>query len=257
MIKLQIKDKIAKVILDNPLKKNALSIKLLEQLNKAISEINSAKDIRVLIFTGQGEEMFCAGADLKERISLDEEQTLDVVKNIQKTFSKIVDLSIPTIAALNGHAFGGGLELALACDLRLAVSHVQMGLTECSLGVIPGAGGTQRLTWLVGLSKSLEMILLAKKISAKEALKIGLINHVLETRQDLEETCKIWAAKICENAPLSIKASKKSIYNLYRNNMKNLLEFELECYKDILYTKDRLEGLKAFQEKRKANFSGT
>lgn len=257
MIKLQIKDKIAKVILDNLPKKNALSMKLLEQLNEAISQIESRKDLRVLIFTGQGDEMFCAGADLKERMSLDEEETLRLVKNIQKTFSKIVDLSIPTIAALNGHAFGGGLELALACDLRLAVSHVCLGLTECSLGVIPGAGGTQRLTWLVGLSKSLEMILLAKKISAKEALRIGLINYVVENSQDLEETCKEWAAKICENAPLSIKASKKSIYNLYRNNMEKLLKFELLCYKDILYTKDRLEGLKAFKEKRKAYFSGT
>ena len=220
---------------------NALNRDLLEALQAQLTILSSDTDLRVLILTGAGERAFCAGADLKERLTMSLEETESFVQLISAVADEIAEFPVPMIAAINGVAFGGGLEIALACDLRVMHEKAQVGLTECALGIIPGAGGTQRLPKLVGVAKAKEMIFSAKRISADEALSIGLVNGI-----GLEQV-KILAQQIASCAPLSVKAAKKAIDQ----------GDEAGCYRAILHTNDRLEGLKAFSEKRKPIYSGS
>lgn len=214
---------------------NALNRDLLEALQAQLTILSADPTLRVLILSGAGERAFCAGADLKERLTMSLEETESFVQLISAVADEIAQFPVPTIAAINGVAFGGGLELALACDLRVMHEKAQVGLTECALGIIPGAGGTQRLPKMVGVAKAKEMIFSAKRISADEALNIGLVNAI-----GLEQT-NILAEQIVVCAPLSVKAAKKAIDQ----------GDEASCYRSILHTSDRLEGLRAFSEKRK------
>jgi methylglutaconyl-CoA hydratase len=256
MSKIQIKehDHIKIISINRPEARNALSSEIIFELDKIFSELTKDKNCRALVIHGEG-KAFSAGADLKERQTMGDQEVMDFVAFIQATFQKLSELPMPTIAAINGDAFGGGLELALACDLRVINSMAHVGLTETSLGIIPGAGGTQRLPRIIGIAKAMELIFLARRISAAEALSLGLANFLAT---DSESTIKL-ALKIgldiAQNGPLAIRASKQAIKQ-FSTDLENGLANELACYRNILKTSDRLEGLKAFLEKRPPEFTG-
>jgi enoyl-CoA hydratase/carnithine racemase len=177
---------------------------------------------------------------------------MEYVKNI---YLKLERLKIPTIAAINGTALGGGMELALACDLRVAVEKATFGLPEVDLAIMPGNGGTQRLSRLIGLAKALELILLAKRFSAEEALSLNLLNLVVPPGQAVSKSMQL-AQKILESGPIGIRQAKLAIRGGFERSYEHALDFEVECYKSVLYSKDRIEGIKAFIEKRKPVYRG-
>lgn len=234
---------------------NALSIQMLNEINEALEQIQYDRSIRVVIVTGDGEKAFCAGADLKERNGMSEEQVRKTVALIGQTVTHFEKLAQPVIAAINGVAFGGGLELALACDIRIASSSAKLGLTETALGIIPGAGGTQRLPRLIGMGKAKELIFTARRLSVEEALAYGIVEHVVATEQLLEEA-KALAIEMAKNAPLSLIQAKTAINQGMQTDIATGLQIESLAYSRLLYTEDRLEGLKAFQEKRAPVYSG-
>ncbi|MFJ5625386.1 enoyl-CoA hydratase [Peribacillus loiseleuriae] len=243
------------VTLNRPATANALSVKLLKEFNHALETVTTDPTVRCIIITGTGNKVFCAGADLKERMEMDEVQVRRTVELIRNTMDAVQNLPVPVIAAINGAAFGGGLELALACDIRLASTTAKMGLTETSLGIIPGAGGTQRLPRIVGVSFAKELIFTARKIDAEEALKLGILNKITEADQLMNKALEL-AAEISRNAPLSLKAAKKAINEGIDMEIARGLEIEKRWYDTIIESKDRLEGLQAFKEKRRPLFTG-
>jgi methylglutaconyl-CoA hydratase len=243
--------------LNRPEVHNALSSLAVNALSRICDEMAADNQIRAVVFSGAGDKAFSAGADLKERQGLSEAQTLVFVETIQRTFQKIAELPMPTIAAINGNAFGGGLELALACDIRVMSEQAQVGLTECSLGIIPGAGGTQRLPRIVGFARAMELIFLAKRISAREALAMGLTNHLAADGKETETLALNLAEIMAKNAPLALRAAKEAILVSQEKGIRDGLVCELASYHEILDSHDRREGLKAFLEKRPAQFTGT
>ena len=254
-LKVEQKGQIAILTLNRPEVMNSLNFPLLKELNHFITEANFDKGVRVIIITGAGEKAFCAGADLKERRTMSPDEVKRYIFTIRTTFTAVEYLPKPVIAAVNGVALGGGTELALASDIRIASKNATMGLTETSLAIIPGAGGTQRLARTVGKGKAKEMIFLAKRISADEAYEIGLVNKVVEPENLLNEAIS-WAERICENGPLAIEQAKMAINYGTENDIFTGLAFETQCYNVLIPTKDRLEGLQAFKEKRKPQYKG-
>ncbi len=259
MDKLIIQEKqnnIALLKLNRPESRNALSSALLKELAKNIEKLKLDKDIRAVIITGIGDKAFCAGADLKERLGMSDEETLAFLTLIQGTFQSIAELPMPVIAAINGDAFGGGLELALACDIRVAAHAAIMGLTECGLGIIPGAGGTQRLPRIIGVAKACELIFTAQKLNTESALNIGLISHRTQPGVSALEIAQNCARAITSNAPLAVRAAKKALVGSQKDLIAGLHD-EFQAYQEILGTQDRQEGLRAFADKRKPQFSGS
>ena len=254
-VKVEVEDGIAMLTLMRAEAANALSIQMLHEMNEALETIQYDRSIRVVIVTGDGEKAFCAGADLKERNGMSEEQVRKTVALIGKTISHFETLAQPVIAALNGVAFGGGLELALACDIRIASSRVKLGLTETALGIIPGAGGTQRLPRLIGVGKAKELIYTARRLSVDEAFTYGIVEHVVAP-QELVVKAKALAAEMAKNAPLSLIQAKTAINQGMQTDIATGLQIESLAYSRLLYTEDREEGLKAFQEKRAPLYSG-
>ncbi|GAD14069.1 enoyl-CoA hydratase/isomerase [Geobacillus kaustophilus GBlys] len=246
---------IAIVTLNRPEAANALSRALLLELGALLQEIKFQKDVRVVILTGAGDKVFCAGADLKERAGMNETEVRQAVALISKTINEVEKVPQPVIAALNGSAFGGGLELALACDIRFAADDIQLGLTETSLGIIPGAGGTQRLPRLVGIGKAKELIFAAKRITAKEAERIGLVEYAVP-RSELMERALCLAQQIADNAPIAVRQAKRAIQSVFNVDLETGLAIEQLAYEATIPTKDRLEGLQAFKEKRKPVYKG-
>ncbi|MDV7765487.1 enoyl-CoA hydratase [Peribacillus sp. CSMR9] len=246
---------IAIVTLNRPDAANALSTELLHCLFEGLDELKRESNLRTVILTGAGEKAFCAGADLKERAGMNDDKVKETVKLIGDTITAVENLPVPVIAAINGPAFGGGLELALACDIRIASETAKMGLTETALGIIPGAGGTQRLPRIVGISTAKELIYTAKRLDAKAALAMKIISHLYPPQQLLEEAKKL-AGEIAVNAPLALRAAKAAINQGADTNLKTGLQIEKDCYQTTLKTRDRLEGLSAFKEKRKPVFTG-
>ncbi|MGN1400602.1 MAG: enoyl-CoA hydratase-related protein [Bacillus sp. (in: firmicutes)] len=234
---------------------NSLDRQLLTELKETLTEAMFNRDIRCLIITASGGKVFCAGADLKERRTLPESEVPAAVAHIGDTISLIEKMPFPVIAAMNGSAFGGGLELALACDFRLASVSASFGLTETSLAIIPGAGGTQRLPRLVGIQRAKEMIYTAKKISAGEAERIGLIMKAVPAGEVLRESRKL-AHSIMENGPVAVRQAKKAIELGMETSLENGLAIERLCYRETIPTEDRLEALNAFAEKRRPIFKG-
>ena len=241
--------------LNGPQHANALSMALLKELQEALQAIKNKEEIRCVLLTGSGERVFCAGADLKERKGLPESEVKQAVALISDTINLLEEVPQPTIACLNGSAFGGGLELALACDIRLTAAEAKMGLTETTLGIIPGAGGTQRLPRIVGIAKAKEMIYTGKRITASEALEIGLVNAVVR-QEELMQTGMEWAGQIAANGPIAVRAAKKAINSSLDTDIASGLEVENQCYQMTIPTEDRLEGLRAFAEKRKPVYKG-
>jgi enoyl-CoA hydratase/carnithine racemase len=242
--------------LNNPKTRNALSKNLLESLKRNIDSINSNHSIKAVILTSNIQGYFCAGADLKERATMNEDEVELFVASLRNTFQSFADVRVPSICAIDGFALGGGLELALTADIRIATKNSTIGLTECSLGLIPGAGGTQRLPRLINISRAKEMIYTAERIDGEKALSIGLVNHVADSYNQLEERAIEIAEKIVKNAPLALTSAKKAINIGIGHDIKTGLEIERLCYAGIIKTEDRIEGLKAFLEKRSPNYKG-
>ncbi|MBD8519394.1 enoyl-CoA hydratase [Lysinibacillus fusiformis] len=234
---------------------NAMSVQLLRELSDTLDQINGDPTVRVVLLTGAGEKAFCAGADLKERKGMSDRQVKQIVQLIGATVAKVETLAQPVIAVLNGVAFGGGLELALACDLRVAAAHVKLGLTETSLGIIPGAGGTQRLPRLIGLGKAKELIYTARRLNAEEAKNYGIIEYVHETHELMERAQQL-ALEMAKNAPLSLVQAKVAMNQGVEVDLATGLKIESLAYSALIPTEDRLEGLLAFQEKRAPQYSG-
>jgi enoyl-CoA hydratase/carnithine racemase len=234
---------------------NSFNFALLHALKEQIEALKFITNIRVVIITGSGQKAFCAGADLKERTTYSESQVKTFIFTIRNLFTSIENLNKPVIAAINGVALGGGTELALACDIRIASMNALMGLTETRLAIIPGAGGTQRLPRLIGRGKAKELIFTGRRVDAQEALQIGLVNQICEQESLLDECLKM-AAMICEAGPIAIEQAKYAINYGLETDLHTGLGIESNAYWVNIPTEDRLEGLAAFQEKRKPVYKG-
>jgi enoyl-CoA hydratase/carnithine racemase len=254
-IKLERKGHIAIVTINRPEALNCFNYETLHELGQLVENISTNKDIRVVIFTGEGNKAFSAGADLKERKNLTQEEVNRNVKKIREVFDSVAGLPQPTIAAINGYAFGGGFELMLACDFRVAVEEAVMGLTEVSLGIIPGAGGTQRLPRLIGETKAKELIFTARKITANQALQDGIVNYVVSRERLLEKATEL-AVEMMKNAPIALIQAKAAINMGLNTDLQTGLLIEAKAYEVTIPTKDRLEALQAFSEKRSPVFLG-
>jgi enoyl-CoA hydratase/carnithine racemase len=248
-------DGIIIVTINRPHRRNALDRSTLAAGRNLIRDILYEKDARVLIVTGAGDKAFSAGADLKERESMTMGQVRQYIQYIRDTFTEVENLTIPVIAAINGFALGGGLELALACDIRIADPGAKMALNETSLGIIPGGGGTQRLARLIGRGMAKEMVLTARWVEAEEAVKIGLVNHVSPKGKCLDMAIEV-AQQIIGNAPIAVTQAKHVINRGLELPMDRALLMESEAYEVCIPTQDRLEALAAFKEKRKPEFKG-
>ncbi len=241
--------------LNRPEVMNSFNFALVHALSDRIGSLRFRPDIRVIILTGAGDKAFCAGADLKERVTYTDIQVKEFITTIRDLFSEIENLNQPVIAAINGVALGGGTELALASDIRIASEDASMGLTETRLAIIPGGGGTQRLPRLVGRSKAKEMIFTGRRVSAKEALDMGLVNKV-SPKKELLAKAQAMASLICESGPVAVAQAKYAINKGLETDLNTGLAIESNAYWLTIPTQDRLEGLAAFREKRKPVYKG-
>lgn len=248
------------ITINRPEKLNALNKQVFTELDAAIDEVYSNPEIKTAIITGAGPKAFVAGADIAEFSGLNKEEAMALAKRGQDVFFKIENSKKPFVAAVNGFALGGGCELAMACHFRLCSENAKFGQPEVNLGLIPGYGGTQRLTQLVGKGKSMELQMTAHLIDANEALQLGLVNHVTTTESLLERTKDILTI-IIGKAPIAISkiiecVNVAAVSDSSYTNGKSGYAKEIEAFGDCFITEDMTEGITAFLEKRKANFKG-
>jgi enoyl-CoA hydratase/carnithine racemase len=243
------------VTLNRPSAMNALSRSLVAEIAAAMRALKSEPWVRAVVITGTGDRAFCAGADLKERRTMTLDDTRLFLVELGAALDEIARFPAPVIAAMNGVAFGGGLELALACDLRLAAEGIEMGLLEVRLGIIPGAGGTQRLARIAGAAVAKELILTGRRIPAARAAEIGVVARVVAPG-DLAAAAERLAAEIAECAPLAVAAAKRAIDDGAPLALADALALERARYEAVLISEDRNEGLAAFMEKRPTQFKG-
>mmetsp|Transcript_30049 Transcript_30049/g.50258 ORF Transcript_30049/g.50258 Transcript_30049/m.50258 type:complete len:284 (-) Transcript_30049:81-932(-) len=235
--------------------RNSLSKDMIAEINEVTTKLAADKSVRAMIITSGVEKVFCAGADLKERLAMNVEEVDLFVRKLRQSFQHIADLPFPTIAAIEGVALGGGLELALACDIRVAGSKALLGLPETSLAIIPGAGGTQRLPRLIGPAKAKELIFTSARLTAAQGAEIGLVNWCVEAGDALVTAEEI-ATKIVANGPVGVRAAKKAIDHGLDESLEHGLNVEAQFYAEVVHTEDRLEGLNSFVEKRKPQYKG-
>lgn len=244
---------LAQITINRPKKLNALNKATIQELHEAFDTLESDIDVKVILITGSGEKAFVAGADISEFAHFSVEEGSDLAKSGQeKLFDFVENLATPVIAAVNGFALGGGLELAMASHFRIASDNAKMGLPEVSLGVIPGYGGTQRLSQLVGKGKAMELVMTAGMIPADEALTLGLVNHVT-TQEELLPLANKLASKILRNSSVAISGAIKAINANYKEGV-NGYDVEIKEFGNCFGTEDFKEGTTAFLEKRKPNF---
>lgn len=241
--------------LNRPGAMNSLDGELVAALGQTFQDLSYDNDVRVVILTGAGERAFCAGADLKERRSMSEVDVRRRIDDYRRVFDEIAGCPKPVICAINGYAFGGGLELALACDIRLMSDQTQIGLTELRLGIIPGAGGTQRLTRLVGPAKAKELIFTASRLDAERAVGLGLVNQSA-SEEELLDQARQMAEQMLLSAPIALAQAKRAINTGGEVDLQSGLDIEALAYAVTVPTEDRQEGLKAFKEKRTPEFKG-
>ncbi|MEE9390291.1 MAG: enoyl-CoA hydratase-related protein [Candidatus Aminicenantaceae bacterium] len=249
------KENIGLLTINRPDKLNAISNELTSELSQLLGEIENDEELRVLIITGAGDKAFVAGADIKELVDRDAKIGRRVSRERQEIFSRIENLQIPVIGAVNGYALGGGLEIALACSIRVCSEKAQFGAPEVKLGIIPGDGGTQRLPRLVGLGRAMEMILTGDFIDAQEAYRIGLVNKVFPHEEMMDGAMEL-AQRIASRPPLAVRYAKEAVNRSQGGDA--VSGFALESYLHALActTEDKKEGVSAFLEKRKGEFKG-
>ena len=249
------KDTAVVLTLNRPKVMNCLNFDLLYALRDQIEALQFRTDIRTLIITGAGEKSFCAGADLKERATLSQDQVKKFIITIRNLLTAIQNLPIPVISAVNGIALGGGTEVALASDIRIASETASMGLTEARLAIIPGGGGTQRLPRIIGVAKAKELIFTGRRVDATEALAIGLVNSVSPPGALLDD-CLTMADMIAQTGPIAVEMAKYAIDKGIETDLATGLAIESNAYRVTIPTEDRIEGLTAFREKRKPVYKG-
>jgi len=249
---------VAFVTMNRPDAANALSKALVAALEGAFAELagglKRGDDLRAVVLTGTG-KAFCAGADLKERLTMSPDQTWGFLDELNRLTNAIAAFPRPVIAAINGAAFGGGLELALACDIRIAADTAEIGLTEVRLGVIPGAGGTQRLARVASVAVAKELILTGMRVRAQRAYALGIVADVVPA-DNLGDIAAKLAAEIAMAGPLAVAAAKRAIDEGFALPLADGLAVEAACYEEVLASEDRNEGLAAFAEKRLPTFKG-
>lgn len=239
--------------LNRPSTKNALGRQIVTDLLEHLQTLKYKSDARALILRSKVPGVFCVGADLKERVGMLPLEVTQFVDSLRLAFTQLEELPIPTIACIEGYALGGGLEMALACDMRISSSASVFGLPETSLAIIPGAGGTQRLPRIVGLARAKEMILTAQRYTPAQALQFNLVNEV--TEDAFGRTLEL-AELISANGPIGVKMAKKAISLGFDSDIRTGLEIEKLAYAEVIPTEDRIEALMAFKEKRKPKFKG-
>lgn len=254
-IRYEVNGHVASITLNRPDALNAFNYEMLLQLEATVESVRTNETVRVVTITGAGEKAFSVGADLKERKTLTAKEVKRNIYKIGEVFTKIEQLPQPVIAVLNGYAFGGGMELALACDFRIAADNTFIGLTETSLAIIPGAGGTQRLPRLIGEAKALELILTARKLSTVEGYTYGIFTEVVPPHQ-LETSAQRLADAMLQNGPVALRQAKFAIKEGMKVDLQTGLHLERKAYELTIPTEDRLEALAAFSEKRKPIFKG-
>jgi enoyl-CoA hydratase len=256
-INLEIDGAVATLVLNRPERMNALNDQMKADLAKALDAIDQASGIAVVIITGAGEKAFCAGADIKERSAAEPTATefIAAQRRTHALFGSIAELEQPVIAAINGVALGGGMEIALCCDVRLAADTARLGLTEVNLGVIPAGGGTQRLPRLIGAGRAKRLIMTGAILSAAEAAAIGLVDEVVPAGA-LTERARVLAGAIAAKAPLAVRLAKRAVDQGAQTDLKSALEYELYAASLLYTSEDRKEGMRAFVEKRKPAFNG-
>ncbi len=241
--------------LNRPKAMNSLNFDLLYAIRDEIDELQYDSDVRTVIITGAGDRAFCAGADLKERATLSQNEVKKFIITIRTLLSSIQYLNKPVIAAVNGIALGGGTEIALASDIRIASDNAMMGLTETRLAIIPGGGGTQRLPRIIGMGKAKELIFTGRKVDAEEALSINLVNKICR-QEELIGECMKMADMIAETGPIAVEQAKYAMNYGVETDLNTGLAIESNAYRVTIPTKDRVEGLQAFREKRKPVYKG-
>ncbi len=253
-VKLEIKDHIATITMSRPEAMNALNGKVLRELKEVIAQVRDDSDARVVIITGEG-PAFIAGADIRAMMTKNQIEIRDFTGFGQKVLKDIEELEKPVIAAINGFALGGGLELALACDIRLASTEARMGFPEVGLGIFPGLGGTQRTTKLIGKGKACELIFTGGQIGAEEAARIGLVNRAVEPQRLMAETRRM-ATRIARQGPVAVGRAKAAINQALQTSLDDGVAFELEAVTLMFGTEDQDEGMTAFLERRRPKFKG-
>ncbi|KAJ6628865.1 ClpP/crotonase-like domain-containing protein [Mycena sp. CBHHK59/15] len=243
--------------LNRPEAKNAISLTLLQELRDSLETVQSDSSVRALILRSTSLGSFCAGADLVERRTMSDAQVSKFLNDLRAAIGLLESLPMPTISAIDGPALGGGLEMSLACDLRVAASEVQkIGLPETGLGIIPGAGGTQRATRLLGQSKTKDLIFTGRLLSAKEAHEWGLVDYVSDPGSTAFDKALVLAEMIARNAPLAVRAAKHVISRSEDLPLETGLDFERAAYNLLIPSRDRTEALEAFRQKRRPVFKG-
>ncbi len=251
-----VSDNITVVTLNRPEVSNAFNTQMACELHELFESPGMGDaQLRCIVLTGAGHRAFCAGADLKERREMNDREWTHQHLEIERMVRAVKDCPIPTIGAINGAAFGGGCEIACLLDFLYAVETARFALPETSLGIIPGAGGTQTLARAVGEKRAKEIILSGRPFTAAQALEWGLVNKVLPQDQLIPATLEI-AQKIAENAPIAVRQAKQAIQGGLHMALSDGLSFELESYYQTVPTRDRREGISAFNQKRKPNFKG-
>ena len=244
------------VTLNRPEVLNALNTQMGRDLLDLWTRLTEdPEDVRCVVLTGAGERAFCSGGDLKERNGMTPDTWRRQHELFERQYWTLMDLQVPVIAAVNGHAYAGGLETVLACDFAYAARHARFALTEVTIGIMPGAGGTQNLPRAIGERRAKEVILSGLPFTAAQACEWGLINRVFPQGELMDATLGI-ARRIAGNAPISVRQAKQSIHRGLQMSLADGLAFEIECYNRMVSTEDRHEGVRAFNEKRKPQFRG-
>lgn len=255
-VDLRVEDYVAWITLCRPAKLNALSVEMLTAFEAHVADVDRRQDVRVVVVAAEGERAFSVGADVNAWSAL---EPLDMwrwwVRDGHRVMQRLASTRQPVIAAIKGLAFGGGLELALAADLRVAGAEAKMGLVETALAIIPGGGGTQRLPRLIGAARAKELIFTARRLGAEEAGRLGLVDRVVPAGQALEVALGL-AREILPNGPVAVRMAKQAINQGQDLDLVDGLALEEACYARVIPTEDRLEGLAAFREKRKPQYKG-